>query len=187
MVESHDRHKLAYDWIQVCEKENIIITFKGDFNQDLVNAILLIAEHEPDVVDSSTIVRTRVFSIMVECMQNIRKYAAANVGGGDLRPGIILVSMKNGSYNIRTGNLVENNNVFSPKEKLEKIQSLSKEDLKLLHKSVLKKTDLSDKSGAGLGLISIARKSDNIDYQFKQLNDSISFYSLEINLSNSIN
>ena len=187
MVESQDRHQLAYDWIQVCEKENIIITFKGDFNQDLVNAILLIAEHEPDVKDSSTLVRTRVFSIMVECMQNIRKYAAMNTGGSDQKPGIILVSMKDGNYSIRTGNLVENNNVPALKERLEKIQSLNKEGLKVLHKAVLSETSLSEKSGAGLGLISIARKSDSMSHQFRQLNNSVSFYSLEINLLNSIN
>lgn len=187
MVESEDRHKLAYDWIQICEKENIIVTFKGDFNQDLVNAILLITEQEPDVKDSSALVKIRVYSIMVECMQNIRKYAAMNEGSSDVRPGIILVSMKNGNYSIRTGNLVENNNVPSLKGKLEKVQSLNKEDLKALHKSALGKANLSEKSGAGLGLISIARKSDSLHYNFQQLSDSVSFYSLEINLSNSVN
>jgi hypothetical protein len=182
-----DRHTLAYEWTQVCEKNNILVTFKGDFNQDLVNAILLITEQESGAAESSTLARTRVFSIMVECMQNIRKYSAGINNSEDLTPGIILVSMKDGVYRVLTGNPVANANIPSLKEKLERIQSLNKEELKKLHKSVLATTNLSDKSGAGLGLISIARKADRIDYNFRKLDDNVSFYSLEISLSNSQN
>ncbi|MFL5765737.1 MAG: SiaB family protein kinase [Bacteroidia bacterium] len=187
MAETDDRHTLAYEWTQVCEENNILVTFKGDFNQDLVNAILLITEQESGAAESSTVARTRVFSIMVECMQNIRKYSAGNAGSDDLTPGIILVSMKDGVYRVLTGNPVANANVPSLKEKLEQVRSLNKDELKQLHKSVLSTTSLSEKSGAGLGLISIARKADRLDYNFRKLDENISFYSLEISLSNSSN
>ena len=187
MAATQDRHALAYEWTQVCEKNNILVTFKGDFNQDLVNAILLITEQESDAAESSTLARTRVFSIMVECMQNIRKYSAASSGSDDLTPGIILVSMKDGVYRVLTGNPVSNESIPSLKEKLDKVQSLNKEDLKKLHKSVLSTTNLSEKSGAGLGLISIARKADRLDYNFRKLDENLSFYSLEISLSNTQN
>jgi hypothetical protein len=187
VAEAKDRHALAYEWTQVCEENNILVTFKGDFNQDLVNAILLITENESGSVDSSALARTRVFSIMVECMQNIRKYSAASQGSEDLKPGIILVSMKDGIYRVMTGNPVENSRIPSLKEKLEKVQNMNKEDLKALHKSVLSTTNLSEKSGAGLGLISIARKADRLDYNFRKLDENVSFYSLEISLSSNSN
>jgi len=187
VADTQDRHELAYNWTQLCEENNILVTFKGDFNQDLVNAILLITENESGSADSTTLTKNRLFSIMVECMQNIRKYSAASELSEDLKPGIILVSLKDGVFRVLTGNPVENSSIPQLKEKLEKVQSLNKDDLKALHKSTLATTDLSEKSGAGLGLISIARKADRLDYNFRKLDEKLSFYSLEISLSNSSN
>lgn len=184
MVETQDNATLLYNWMQACERENIILSFKGDFNQDLVNAILLLAEREPDVQSGATLVRARVFSIMVECMQNIRKYGAVNASGSELKPGIVLVCRSENGYALRTGNLIANNEIAPLKEKLEKLKTLNKDDLKALHKKVLSETKLSEKSGAGLGLISIARKCDDMEFDIRQINDKVSFYSLDISVSN---
>ena len=178
-----DRAVLLFNWFEQCEKENIILSFKGDFNQDLVNAILLLAEREPDVQSSSTVVRARVFSIMVECMQNIRKYGAVNDAGSEMKPGIILVCRDLSSYSLRTGNLIDNKEVDALRTRIEKVINLNKEELKTLHKKILSETELNDKSGAGLGIISILRKCDGFKYTFRKLNDRISFYSLEITVA----
>ena len=183
MIVTQDRAQLLFNWFEECEKENIILSFKGDFNQDLVNAILILAEREPDVQSGGTVPRARVFSIMVECMQNIRKYGAVNDGGNEMKPGIVLVCCDKNGYAIKTGNLVNNNEVASLKERLGKIHPLSKEELKTLHKNVLSETQLSEKSGAGLGLISMARKCDSFSYKFQEINERINFYSLDIYVS----
>ncbi|HEY6160031.1 MAG TPA: SiaB family protein kinase [Bacteroidia bacterium] len=180
---TQDRAVLLFNWFEQCEKENIILSFKGDFNQDLVNAILLLAEREPDVQSSSTVVRARVFSIMVECMQNIRKYGAVNDAGSELKPGIVLVCRDQHSYALKTGNLVLNEEVPALKEKIERIVGLGKDELKALHKKILAETQLSEKSGAGLGLISILRKCDSFKYSLRKLNDRVHFYSLDISIS----
>ena len=184
MVETLDYGTLLYNWLKECEKNHIILSFKGDFNQDLVNAILVLAERGPEVQNSSTLVRSRVFSILVECMQNIRKYGAVTPQNRDLKPGIVIICIKNGSYLIKTGNFVYNNEVPALQEKLDKIKAYSKEELKAIHKKVLSETQLSEKSGAGLGLISIARKGDAFNYQFKKIDDGLTFYSLDIDVSN---
>ena len=100
MTETQDRAVLLFNWFEQCEKENIILSFKGDFNQDLVNAILLLAERESNEQSSGTLVRARVFSVMVECMQNIRKYGAINSNGSELKPGIVLVCRNENSYSL---------------------------------------------------------------------------------------
>ncbi|MEW6467310.1 MAG: SiaB family protein kinase [Bacteroidota bacterium] len=183
MIETTDRATLLFNWFEECEKENIILSFKGDFNQDLVNAILMLAEREPDVQSGGTVPRARVFSIMVECMQNIRKYGAVNEAGSELKPGIILVCRDKNGYSIKTGNLIVNAEVGALKERLENITRLNKDELKVLHKKVLSETQLSEKSGAGLGLISMARKCDGFSYKFQELNERVNFYSLDILVS----
>ncbi len=183
MIDSQERTALVFNWFEDCERENIILSFKGDFNQDLVNAILLLAEREPGVQNGATLVRARVFSVMVECMQNIRKYGSVNEDGSELKPGIVLVCKNPEGFAIKTGNLILNGEVESLKKRLEKIQLMSKDELKTTHKNVLSKTELSDKSGAGLGLISIARKCDKLNFNFKHLNDRVTFYSLDIHVN----
>jgi hypothetical protein len=183
MVETADKSTFLYGWLKECEKENIILCFQGDFNQDLVNAILLLAERRPDMQSTSTQIRARVFSVMVECMQNIRKYGAP-ADQSELKPGIVIVCVENGNYSLKTGNFITTAEVAPLKSRLDKIKALNKDELKALHKSVLSETQLSDKSGAGLGLISIARKSESFDYRFKEVDGATSFYSLDINISN---
>ncbi|MCC7302087.1 MAG: hypothetical protein IT233_05550 [Bacteroidia bacterium] len=182
MQETQDRTKLVFNWFEECERENIILSFKGDFNQDLVNAILLLAERNPGVQGGATLVRARVFSVMVECMQNIRKYGAVNESGSEQKPGIVLVCKDKKGYSVKTGNLVLNEEVDRLKERLNRIGPLNKEELKTLHKSVLGTTELSEKSGAGLGLISIARKCDEFIFKFKPLNDRVTFFSLDLHI-----
>ena len=183
MAETQDKATFLYHWLKECEKENIILCFQGDFNQDLVNAILLLAERGPDVQSSSTVVRARVFSVLVECMQNIRKYGAPSANS-DLKPGIVIVCIDDKGYTLKTGNFIENPSVPSLKEKLDAVIKLNKDELKDLHKKVLGETKLSEKSGAGLGLISIGRKSDGMGYVFKTIDDKTSFYSLDVFISN---
>lgn len=187
MEETQDKAMFLYNWMKECERENIILCFQGDFNQDLVNAILVLTERGPDIQSSPTVVRARVFSILVECMQNIRKYGAPTDTDNDLKPGIVIVCCKNGNYILKTGNFVSNSEVEPLRQKLDTIKSLNKEELKELHKKVLAETKLSEKSGAGLGLISIGRKSDEFSYQFQPLDDT-HFYTLNIGiLKNSSN
>lgn len=183
MVETQDKAAFLYNWLKECEKENIILCFQGDFNQDLVNAILILAERGPDVQSSSTVVRARVFSVLVECMQNIRKYGAPSASS-DLKPGIVIVCIDGNGYTLKTGNFIENSGMASLKARLDDVIKLNKEELKDLHKKVLGETKLSEKSGAGLGLISIARKSEGMGYVFKAIDDKTSFYSLDVFISN---
>jgi len=183
MAEATDKVTLLYDWLTDCDKENIILCFKGDFNQDLVNAIVMLTEQEPDVKNSSTLVRTRVFSVLVECMQNIRKYGAEVNADGDLKPGIVIVTFKEGAYTVGAGNFIDTADVPALQAKLDAVISLDKEQLKNLHKKTLSETQLSDKSGAGLGLISIARKCNSIRYNFRKLDGNRVFYSLHVRIS----
>lgn len=184
MAEAQDKATFLYNWLKECEREHIILCFQGDFNQDLVNAILVLAERGPEVQNSSTVVRARVFSVLVECMQNIRKYGSPT-SQSDLKPGIVIVCLDENGYLLKTGNFIENDEIPNLKKRLDDVIKMSKDELKDLHKKVLGETKLSEKSGAGLGLISIGRKSDGMGYVFKPIDDKTSFYALDVHISNS--
>lgn len=176
---SIDDTTLIYRWFRDFEEANLLLCFKGEFSQDLVNAILLLAETKNEYHNNKTLVKSRVFSILVECLQNICKHGAAPESGGELRPGIVLVGRGENHFFIKTGNLAVNSDVVKLEERLSQLAKLSKEELKALHKKTLAGTSLNEKSGAGLGLVSIARKAEQISYEFKKLDERISFFSLK--------
>lgn len=71
--------------------------------------------------------------------------------------------------------------VDSFKQRLESINAMSPEDLKILYKEILNNDRLSEKGGGGLGMIDIARKTgQKLNFNFAEINDKYSFFSLNI-------
>jgi hypothetical protein len=77
-------------------------------------------------------------------------------------------------------------NVNFLESKLSEINSLDKEGLKELYKSIIKSSQLSEKGGAGLGFVDMARKSgQKLEYHFNKIDDKYSFFSLKTKISRS--
>ena len=62
-------------------------------------------------------------------------------------------------YSIITGNYILSANVEALKSKLDRINLMSKDELKEYYKEILNNDTFSEKGGGGLGMIDIARKS----------------------------
>ena len=76
-----------------------------------------------------------------------------------------------------------NSNTEKLKKKIDEINAMTKEELKSYYLESLKNTELSEKGGAGLGMIDMARKSgQKLDYRFDPLNDRFTFFSLMITI-----
>jgi hypothetical protein len=98
-----------------------------------------------------------------------------------------MVSNSPAGYHVTTGNVIENNKIDELTQMLEKINSLDKEGLKQLYKTQMKEGHLSDKGGAGLGFIDIARKTKNkLDYHFLPIDEESSFFLLTSSISRNI-
>lgn len=66
-------------------------------------------------------------------------------------------------------------------DKLDLINSLSKEELKDFYKQVLNEGTMSVKGTAGLGMIDIARKSgQKLEYCFNPINDGLTFLAFRL-------
>lgn len=140
----------------------------------------LTGENLEQQMENDTI-QKRVFHVMVECLQNISKHAdvKSQTVGGETKKGLILVSQGDSHYYIVTGNMVENKNTDFLRDKLDYLNSLNKEDLSKLYKENLKKNVLSDKGGAGLGFIDIARKSgEKFKFHFIPIDDMYTYFIL---------
>ena len=65
--------------------------------------------------------------------------------------------------------------------KIDKINSMSRDELKDMYKFILNHQKLSAKGGGGLGLVDIARKTGNkLEYSFKPIAKGLSTFHLKI-------
>ena len=112
---------------------------------------------------------------MVESLQNITRHQDINQTVDN--QAFFVVQNKNGIYDLTSGNVIEKAYIEDLKLQLDKINSLSPEELKDHYKFVLENTGMSDKGGAGLGLIEMARRSGNkLSYDFQTLSDQLSYF-----------
>jgi hypothetical protein len=121
----------------------------------------------------------------VESLQNLFHHIETNHEGiqEELDPkfGVLVIEREGEFYKVTTGNFVNTKRIKFLKEKIDKINSLTKDELKDMYKFILNHQKLSAKGGGGLGLVDIARKSGNkLEYEFYIYDDNYSFFNLTI-------
>jgi hypothetical protein len=64
---------------------------------------------------------------------------------------------------------------------------LDKDGLKDLYKEIIKNTTISDKGGAGLGFVDMARKSgEKLEFSFPEMNADYSFFCIKVSVPREI-
>ncbi len=95
--------------------------------------------------------------------------------------GIFLMSIQHGRLLIHTGNVIENEAVDALRNQLEFINNLDDEGLAEQYKINLLQSTSRSKGGAGLGLLDIARYSnEKMEFDFKAFDEFSSFFSLRV-------
>ena len=183
-----------YDFYNLMDRHNIMLSFKGEVSADLVTSILQITESKLERMNEEPKLKKKVYNVLVECLQNLyhhideahpdvdsRTYEGNPI---ESRSALMMIGKNEDGYSIMTGNHIENSNMAKLQERLDRINAMSKEELKLHYQEVLNNDGFSAKGGGGLGMIDIARKSGHkINYFFQPVNNQLSFFCLLIKIS----
>ncbi len=160
-------------------ERKIILIYEGEFTQEITKSVLSMAERNMDNVGEESGIKRKVFNVMVECLQNISKHADKYEANTDVNNAIFMIGKQGPQYFVISGNPMLTERVPSLCSRLENINSLDKQGLKALYKDIIKNGSLSDKGGAGLGFIDMARKSgEKLQFDFEPMDDKYSFFSL---------
>lgn len=174
-AENSQVKSFVYELFKQFEKYTLTYVYRGIFDPNLTDKILALAETNMNMVGEVTRTQKKVYFVMVESLQNITRHQ--DVGQSLDNQAFFVVQNKDGKYGMASGNVIENHLIDPLKQKLDKINSLNTEDLKAFYKDVLENSGLSEKGGAGLGLIEIARRSGGkLSYSFKPLNQQLSYF-----------
>ncbi len=168
-------------------KGDVVLAYKGSITSDLINDILEGVEKRLEDADEDGKLRKKIYNVLVESLQNLFHHIETVHEGIeeplDPKFGVLVVVKDGDLYKVTTGNFINAKRIKFLKEKIDKINSLSKDELKDMYKFILNHQRLSAKGGGGLGLVDIARKSGNkLEYDFYQYNDDYYFFNLTISV-----
>jgi len=175
----------AYEKFRRMMDNHIMLSFKGEITSDIITMVLQIMETRLDSVSEKGSVKKRIFNVLVECMQNLYHHSEAEVAGDmNTRRAMLELFYDNDFYYILTGNFIRNEEIPPLKERIDRVNSLSKDELRKYYRQILDNNQISDKGGADLGMIDMARKSgQKLDYNFSKVNDELSFFDLRVKVA----
>lgn len=163
------------------QNKGIIFSFSGPISQSLLEGIGQTLKQKMSLEETSTNVIQKVFSIFVELMQNIINYSAQRVtaqeADQEISYGVLIVGKEEDQFYIISGNYIQEGQEAALQEKLAKIKSMDKEELKQYYKQQRRLQADNASKGAGLGFIEMARKATQpIDFDIARMENGYSFF-----------
>jgi len=161
-------------------RSNIMLCFNGPISRSLIEEIGNALKNYLQADQAQPSAAMDVFSVYVEMTQNIRHYVTAQ-GYDELDSSatVVVAREPDGRYLVQAGNTVENADGQALLSHIGRLALLDKAELKAAYKAQLRQPRSSGASGAGLGLIDVARKSiQPLSANLAPISDGRSFFSL---------
>jgi hypothetical protein len=166
---------------RIMAENNVYLIWSGHITPDVGKEVLSFTETKLSEEDIESNLRRRVFSILVEILENVAKYSPGREQEEQFGMPVAMIRMIEKEYSLTTGNLILNANVEHLREKLDIINTFDKIGLKELFRKSLSGQTISNDSTGNMGLIDMARKSGSkLEYQFEKINDLYSYYTLTV-------
>ena len=158
------------------ESVSVLISYFGHFNQENLNHLLFQTEEHLVAGNELKKITKRVFSIVVEGLQNIITHGQSTEDLHKL--GFYTLSKDDKGYHMYFGNIVDQIDLIRIEKELTTINAMTSEDLKAYHRQVLVGGKISEKGGAGLGLIiSRMKTSEDIEFTYTHISSNLYFCS----------
>lgn len=172
-------------YLSLYEKDlgfNVLLKYYGEFSVNLIRSFADGVEEIMIKLGDKRHVIKRMFSILVEGLQNIHLHGGLDDSGQ--QTAFLIVTHNNQGYKVLFGNIVEPEDRSPVKTYLGNINNHSDEELKQLYLSILKDGYLSQKGGAGLGIVTMRIKSsEDLQYRIYDLPSNKAFLVMEVELS----
>ena len=170
---------------------SISLTFKGVASEGLIDSMINLIANKLDEVENDYQTKKKVYSVLVECLQNIYRYVDKEGwemdnpnNNYDKSSSVFAINSDSQGYQIATANFVAPERKEPLKEWLEEINQAPDKELKKMYNKILLNKEFNDKGGAGLGMIEIARKSGNrIEYNFDPIDNKSYFFCLKVKVN----
>jgi len=160
----------------------LLFSHFGNFNPAKNESALKLAEGL--ILESGDKRQTmkRFCSLFIEVLQNISLHAARDQSGQ--MHAFSIIAKEKDSYKLITGNLILKEDSKGLEQKLVELNGMDSNALRKLYIETLCNDEFSDKGGAGLGLLTVAKKAeDKISFNFFPVDSSFNYFVMEVGMS----
>lgn len=127
--------------------------------------------------------KKKILHILVESLQNIATHGYKDSSNTVASLFVIGLDDENRFFVI-AGNTVTHKSEEHLREKLDHLNSLNSDELRMIYKHSIQNNDFTAKGGAGLGFIDIMRKSQSkLHYHFEPVNEEHSFFTFKVDIN----
>jgi Family of unknown function (DUF6272) len=167
------------------DNREIILEYTGHLTFSTIGRLLTMLKYKMVEKGIKVGIYKRILSVMIEALENIYKNSDQYSNDSFILKNHIptfSLERENGLYSIKVSNPIHNALVDKLKEKIDRVNSKTPEELKIFYRHTISNGHFTPKGGAGLGIIEMSKISGNpLVYSFDKINEEYSIYSLQIN------
>ncbi|MGE5546720.1 MAG: SiaB family protein kinase [Solirubrobacterales bacterium] len=170
------------------DEKGIIFSFSGYMSEGILFSLGDALRQKMALEDTNVTTIKKVFSVFVEQAQNIIRYSAEKLTGGDgmgveLSSGVVTIGSENGKFFILCANTVLDEDVPRLRQRLEMLRGMDRDAIKAYYKEQLREAPEENSRGATIGLIEIARRaSEPLEFDFDPIDGERSFFVLKVSI-----
>ena len=163
----------------ILKEDDFSMIYRGEFNDEMTYELMELLNSG---INDKKWVRKRLSYLVAECFQNVIRHA--DTENSDKPDPILITRKKKGNHFITSINLVENSEIEKLNEMLSALNKLDDSNIDEAFHEALQKNQMSEKGGAGLGLIEMARKTKNpLQHEFLPYSDDESIFVLQLKMT----
>jgi hypothetical protein len=173
-------------------ENRIILNHTGAIQYETIGELIHAFKQQIHAQGIQTGTYKKVLLIMIESLENIMKHSeccpAEQEGlSGQYLP-VFSIRKNTSKFVITTSNAIRKLNTTAFRNKLDYLNGLDQQGLKDYYKETITNGQFTNRGGAGLGLIEIAKISGNkIVYEFLPLDEQCDRFNMIITINESIN
>jgi len=168
------------------ENDHLAFIYLGNFSNNVLALATDLIKYDIDDDSSFSSMSNKLSFLMIENFQNIIRYSDnkdVETENEKVSKEVFMTRHIGDSFFITSANLVENQKIEDLKNKLQLVNTLDRDELKMLYIEVLTNRKISKQGGAGLGFIEMVRKTnEKLDFDFIPENNEYSLFYFQIKL-----
>lgn len=183
----HDDHSVHWHiCCHLAKERNVVFYYEGYFSQPIIVAVSDAVKMRIEHAGAENRTRRRLFSSFIEMTQNIIHYSVdaykkidAPDFNNEVRHGSICIATESGRFFLHCANPVRADIARQLRRKLERLHTLTTDQIKDEYRQTLRTESMQNSKGAGLGLLTVARDaSEPLEFEFIPIqgSENVLFY-----------
>lgn len=165
-------------------KETSLLTHNGSLSYEAIGILLNKMTSILDDFGMNITIKKKVYAAIVESLENIYRHQDI-VKNGDqvVNTPLFTLNIDPQNFTVSATNSLRVEKIANLKQRLDLVNTLDRIGLKELYKNTILHNAVNNRGGAGLGIINIAKVSENkIGYTFDPIDEQYFLFSIHITI-----